>query len=369
MNSSSEDSTRSSLISIQLSDVFGLGKAAEQLSPAAGKVVEALVKLPDPGLSAAKIYLDARARGAAERHETTKNLKQISAVDNILASDPQLAEAMKARLISTEMRRQANIHAAIQKAVAIADTRQNNESLTDLDQDFVQEWVEGVKDISNDEVQKIWSNLLAAAPNLPAGRVSKPAFELLKLFDQPTANCFWEFAKIWSSVGFPSVKAPSNWAPFGTPIRLKLLLELGVVEEQVYSAMQVPYLGRIKQIDRRNKSHLLNTMQVFVWGQRAMELSEVIFAKPFDIDEELVRVARSENLGWLANDKFWSLEISRQDAAENEFRYLITSIQEQDNPVQEAVTALEADPSIDGSWKQVLMEYAMAGRMIIPAAP
>jgi hypothetical protein len=62
MGNNEKEKAGSSLISVNFSDVLGLGKAAEKLSPAAVKVVEGLGKLLDPGLSAAKIYLDTRAR-------------------------------------------------------------------------------------------------------------------------------------------------------------------------------------------------------------------------------------------------------------------------------------------------------------------
>ncbi len=215
MSVENSDSKESSLVSVNISDVFGLGKMAETFSPAAMKVVEGLGKILDPGLSAAKVYLESRAKSAAERHETKKNLQQISSVDGILAADPYLAEAMKARLIATELRRQSNIHSAAEKAIGIANSIIDEESARDLDEDFVQEWVEGVKDVSSDDLQKIWAALLASAPKSPSGRISKPSLELLKQFDQPIALCFIEFLKLCVSVGLPSARAPSDWPLLG----------------------------------------------------------------------------------------------------------------------------------------------------------
>jgi hypothetical protein len=372
MENSESEKANSSLISLNVSDVLGLGKAAEKLSPVANKVLEGVGKIIDPGLSATKVYLETRARSAAERHETKKNLLQISEVDKILASDPHLAQAMKVRLIATEMRRQANIHATAQHALKIADSLDNDSPPADIDEDFIQDWVEGVKDISNEEVQKIWATLLAVAPKLAGGRISKPALELLKQFDQPTALCFVEFVKVLTSVGHPSVKAPLNWAPFGKPIRLKLLLELGALEQQTLRAMALPSLGWIKQT-RLPSSGLglqyINSMEVFVLGQRAMELCEAIFVTPFQIDPELVHRARSENFGWLVNDDLWNSGIADTGAGEDDFRYIVTSTKsynKRDEFVQGAIAVLNASDIIDSSWKQVLLEYAEAGRLLVP---
>ncbi len=259
MSIESSDPKAASLVSVNVSDVLGLGKMAEKFSPAAVKVVEGLGKILDPGLNAAKVYLETRAKGAAVRHETKKNLQQISSVDSILAADPNLAEAMKARLIVTELRRQSNIHNTAQKAISIANDIKDDEFIRELDEDFVQEWVEGVKDVSSDDVQKIWAALLANAPKYSSGRISKPSLELLKQFDQPIALCFIDFIKLYVTVGYPSVQAPSDWAPFGSPIHFNLLVEIGVLEKRTFSKLRVPALGEIEQVilGRPGVSHLI----------------------------------------------------------------------------------------------------------------
>ena len=366
MSEINSESKKPSLISFEFSDVLGLGKAAEKLSPAAEKIVDGLGKCINPALGATKIYLEARARGAALRHETKKNLQQISEVDAILASDPQLAEAMKARLISTEMRRQENIHRAAQRAVEIANNIDSGEAQP-LDQDFIQEWIEGVKDISNGDVQKIWAALLASAPTMPTGRISKPALELLKQMDQPTAICFIEFGKVWASVGFPSVKAPFNWEPFEAPIRLKLLQEIGIIERQTFVSLNIPYLGVITQIEKGNrKFSLINTLEVYVWGQRAMEIGGAIFKDPFDIDEESVHAARIENFAWLADDMHWSLGVAKTHSPGGKFDYEISPMREGLETANQAIAVLDVDGDLDASWKRVLRKYGEAGRLIIP---
>ncbi|WP_312417305.1 DUF2806 domain-containing protein [Shinella sp.] len=295
-----------------------------------------------------------------------KNLEQISKVEFLLSSDPVLAEAMKARLVSTEMRRQSNIHNASRQAVKIANNFPDGPKPQELDEDFVQEWVEGVKDISNEDVQNIWSRLLAAAPTMPNGRISRPALELLKQMDQPTALCFKEFAKIWSSVGFPSIKAPPNWAPFGVPVRLKLLMEIGVIERQLFSSFTIPHLGVITQIDERpRKFQMLNTLDIYVWGQRAMELGGAIFKGSFDIDEEAVHRARVENFSWLVDEGYWSLGIKRQGTSGEFFDYMISPNNGGVEHSVEQVFRLEKDNLLDSSWRQVLRKYADDGRLTV----
>ncbi len=357
-----------SLVSISVSDVFGIGKAAEKLSPAANKILEGLAKVVDPALSAAKIYMDERARGAAIRHETKSNIQQINSIENLLVGDPQLAEQMRNRLVATEMRRQANIHHSVEKALALTATATPERSLQDLDEDFVQEWVEGVKDVSNEIVQSIWAALLANSPAQLAGRISKPALELLKQFDQPTALMFLEFAKVWTSVGCPSIKAPARWAPFGTPINFPLLKEIGVIEETTYRAFSLPGLGYISQVRKEpNTFKGFNTLQVYVWGHRAYELGNAILQHPFEIDEHLVLAARKQNVDWLTNDDFWYHALMKdEDAfAKDIYSYIISPKGQASYPTNETVNALKNDAALQDSWREVLIPFAEAGRLAV----
>ncbi|WP_312417304.1 hypothetical protein [Shinella sp.] len=57
------EKSEKSFITLNFSDVLGLGKAAEKLTPTANKIVTGLAKCLSPALDAAKIYLESRAMG------------------------------------------------------------------------------------------------------------------------------------------------------------------------------------------------------------------------------------------------------------------------------------------------------------------
>ncbi|WP_349956059.1 DUF2806 domain-containing protein [Rhizobium sp. ZPR3] len=366
-----EDGADKSLLSINVNDIFGFGKAAEKLSPTGAKIVEGLAKILDPALSSAKIYLEERARGAAIRHETKSNIRQIASVDSLLVSDPELAEQMRNRLVATEMRRRANIHQTVEKALTIAAGSNHDEIAQNLDEDFLQEWVEGIKDVSSEVVQSVWAALLANAPKQFTGRVSKPALELLKQFDQPTAEMFLEFAKVWAAVGYPSTNAPANWAPFEKPIHFPILEEIGIIKSVVYQAYTLPGLGYIAQIkEAPQKFGGINTLQVYSWGHRAFELGQSILQSPFEIDDELVLSARKQNIEWLTNDTYWSHAIAYDENAyaKGAYSFIISPVNQTYNSVEENVRALREDNSLDDGWREALLSFAESGRLKVYTA-
>lgn len=358
-----DDLAESSLFSVMISDVLGIGKAAEKLSPAATKIVEGMGALFSPFIESSRVYLEARARGAAQRHETESNIRQLSRMDKLLASQPVLAEAMKERLILTELRRQDNLHAALREAVDAA----NNSEMTGaikLDEDFLVEWMEGVKDISNEEARRIWASLLAAAPGTPEGRISKPAIDLLRQFDATICRCFVDCAKQFIHLGLLSTKAPTDWAPFGNPLNQGLLVEMGVLETRGCSGIIVPGLGALNQVDLKPRfTGLLHTMEVYTFGQRARELAEALFPTPPLLEEEDVDHARAESFRMLVDDPLWSVAIVPDVRFDAKPRYIIAPLGVSSHSADEVIDRLAHDDAIEEPWKKVLFEYARKGRM------
>lgn len=355
------------LVNVNIEDVFGLGKVAAQLSPAASKIAEGLNRVLDPALSAAKIFLEDIAAGAAQRHNTKKNIQQINRMEKMLSADPALAEQMKARLVSTEMRRQANIHSTTMKAIELANRSEDTGTNVDLSDDFVQEWIEGVKDVSNEDVQSLWAALMANAPSTTAGRVSKPAIELLKQFDQATALMLGEYVKVWFSVGFPSTRTPVKWSPFGTEIDLSLLTEIGVLNTQSYSRLAMRGLGELSQVPS-SPSQLLrfgSSMDVYSPGARAFELCSTIFNDTLEIDGRLVLEARKSNLDYLSSIETRLLGIARseQELQAKTFVFAIGHSVGSGALPEIAHDALDKENIITPDWIEVLRFFATEGRL------
>lgn len=357
------------LVSITVTDVLGIGKAAETLAPAGQKIAEAVGRLVEPVMSAAKIYLDARAEGTAQRHETKANLKQINQIEQILTESPELAGQMKARLVSTEMRRQANLHAVTTKALELTKQFSPDAEVHDVDPDFVQEWIEGVKDVSDKDVQNLWAAILASAPLRKEGRISKPALVLLQQLDQPTAKMFAECAKVWVSMGPVSVKVPAQWAPFGSPVNMPMLEEIGFVRRQTVGGFHVTNLGVIMQVPDAAVRLIkgLHTLEIYTASNRAWELASTIFNTPMHIDDDLLIPPMKQYLSWLANDRHWALAVAK-DYSEIEnrtYQYLIRPVGKCEEPEQKALQTLDSDKTIHPLWREVLIPYARAGRLHI----
>ena len=216
------------LIAVSVTDLFGLGKAGGLIAPQVERLLQALEK------GASRIYggfLEPHLIGAARRNELRANLKAFSALKKAWDDDPGVIEHMRERLFSTEIRREFNIQAAAAEAIAHAHESKIDAESFEVDEDFIVEWIDGVKDVGNEAVRKIWARLLAAAPSRPDGRVPKAVVDLAKNFDSGTAKAF-ELAACLHRV-FGAI--PTNTELFtGLSFngRLELLADIGALEIQ-----------------------------------------------------------------------------------------------------------------------------------------
>lgn len=128
----------------------------------------------------ASIYFNERANGAADRHNAIADAK---AYLDLRTRSPAVLDAMKDRILGIEYHRQENIIDAEREAIGIAQDKQSRET-REIHPDFMVEWMEGVKDVSDDMVRHFWAHLLAEAPSTEAGRVPKPVVDFLKLLDR-----------------------------------------------------------------------------------------------------------------------------------------------------------------------------------------
>ncbi len=372
MSEEDEKPASASMVSVNVTDVLGLGKATETLAPAGQKIAEAVGRLVDPFVGAFKIYSEIRAEGTANRHELKANIKQLGEIDRLLASSPELAEQMKFRLISTEMRRQANLHTTTAKALELTKQLPADAEVNDVDPDFVQEWMEGVKDVANEQVQDLWATILASAPLRKEGRISKPALTLLQQVDQSTAAMFAEYVKIWISIGPISTKR-SVWKPFETLVDTELLEEIGFLRRTTFQGVEISDLGYIAQVqDWQNKLFsALNTLEVFYPSFRGMELARTVFTNGFSIPDEQILEPRKEYFSWVANDPHWALAIARNrdEFHAGTYRYVIRAKTNTDEPTGKALEALEKDGILTPLWQEVLAPYAKSGRLQIRNLP
>lgn len=262
--------------SLEITDVFGIGKAFEKLSPVASKVVEVF------GAGAGKIYepfsvyLNSRAEGAGRRKNALADAKAYS---EVLATtqDPDIIEAMKSRILLTEYRNQVNIISAQYRAVEHAQAIEA-ERVHEVDPDFATQWTEGVKGISSEELQDMWARLLARAPLSENGSVPKPSLDLLRQMDGELAHRFRKIAEQGRGFGYS--------VPVDAPDADAMLSEIGAVS--VASSFELRHICGWLSLRIEAQGFYISSL-----GTRASRLADSLFGKP---DPEVEVVSTLQNL-------------------------------------------------------------------------
>jgi hypothetical protein len=249
---------------VSITDLFGLGAATKNLTPAVIEIIKAAGAGAGKVYEPASIYLNERAKGAAERHNALADAK---AYLDLKTRSPAVLEAMKERVLGTEYRRQENIMAAQQEAIGIAFDN-TSETVAEVHPDFMAEWVEGVKDVSDEMVRKYWSHLLAAAPMTKNGRVEKPVVDFLKSLDHRLCQdleTYYAASYCTNGVLFEGLNFQDSMAQE---------VGLGIYRQR----LNIETNDRTLRIAAQT-GHL----QVFQMGERATKLCEIAFP---EVDEE-----------------------------------------------------------------------------------
>ena len=234
----SKSAVNVSLVNVNVqADAAGLGKVAQHVTPLAIEVVRAL------GAAMGRVYRPVAiiAEGAAQRHVRIQNLraeaKLLAELGDKLPRDrlvvegeilPPVAELPKPRKPharrtkpkgntigfathletpptidlrpdtalrsrarrlneANEVRWQENIESTFAKAFDLAQ-ESTVKPAHSIDSDFVAEWVEAVKNISNEQLQEVWARILIEAPTEEDGRVPKPVIDFMRQLDPKMAR-------------------------------------------------------------------------------------------------------------------------------------------------------------------------------------
>ncbi len=377
MSTDQDDETETGIVSGKLSvniqDIFGLGKATKSLSPAANKLVEAFASAIGIIANPTKIYLEERALGAANRHEALASARTSLEIDKLLEDNPNVAARLKLRLIKTEIRRQLNIEAAFSDAIRIADENHQTKDAHDIQDDFMSEWVEGVRDVSDPEVRQLWSGLLASAPVKELGRASKPAIDLLKQFDSSIARMFTDFIAITQNAGPPSTKI-ADWSEFGITLDFDLLFDISVITNVIPAKIPLPGIGTAEQMAKKSDFGLglMKTTEVWALKPRALELANLLFSKILPLPENQEYDILKRNITSHANDDHHNLVIFRVNEG-NELKYLY-SISKPEKKSENVIKPERSeitnkfilnDPKLSENGRKLLLDFAENGNLIL----
>ena len=174
-----------------MSDGTSLINLSELSKPATvliEKISDAIGTLYEPK----KIKNKARAEAEAEK---------IKAIANIEISEIQQRALI--RLIQEEGKRQKNIETITANATSQLNDDAKPEEIND---DWISHFFEKCGNVSDSEMQILWSRLLAGEANKP-GNFSKRTLEIVSTFDKPDAHLFTQLCSFAISGGdaFPLV--------------------------------------------------------------------------------------------------------------------------------------------------------------------
>ena len=100
------------------------------------------------------------------------------------------------RLLNEESAKQKNIESITQKALPLLKSTSKPK---DLDRDWIVNFFEKARLISNNDMQNFWSRILAGEANIP-GSFSKRTLDLVHLLDKRDASLFSSLASfVWTS--------------------------------------------------------------------------------------------------------------------------------------------------------------------------
>ena len=280
MSEDEEDSKPGVAVSgaVNVTDLLGLGKAAEALKPAAVKVLDSLTGSVAKVYEPVGIYLNSRAANAADRHNALADAK---AYLNLNTGSTAVLQAMQERILSTEYRRQVNIAEAHLEAVQIAQDGPSDGPVRDVHTDFVASWIEGVKDVSEAEVRSAFARLLAAAPRTESGYISKPLVDFLKTLDGHLAGAVREAQELSRLTGglIPYIVAGAD----------ELMEEIGIGAELRITALSL--------FDGALSLYASKEMSFFQMSVRARGLAAIVFPTK---DEDADYLDLMDRLpGWL----------------------------------------------------------------------
>lgn len=194
-------------VNVNASDLIGFGAAAN--TPAGKAIGEAVSSGLIGFLRATGLLLfgDRLTRVEANRITT---LATAEGQARLISTEYDEAIRSRAglRLINEESRRQNNIEEAAKEAILIADKSSKSEEPIDLSDEFVLNWIDGVKDAHSSTVRTMWAHLLASQASGSSDKVRGPALSLLKSLDGGLAEAFRAFSAFMLVYGcYPNTKA------------------------------------------------------------------------------------------------------------------------------------------------------------------
>jgi hypothetical protein len=218
----------SGLIATEI-DLLGLGALAK--SPAAKEIGRAIGRIVGAFTDPARTLLMGLAKNKVEANKITSIARAEAKAREIEVKSEDLIERMKARVITTELRRQLNIEAATTEAISYVDQHHPDDASRSIDDDWMANWMEGAQQASDREVRGLWAKLLASQSLSRKQSVSGPTLTLMRNLDADLAGAFEDYVAFLAI--YRCYPFHSSIQPNAVPERkLNILQEIGFLSRQ-----------------------------------------------------------------------------------------------------------------------------------------
>jgi Protein of unknown function (DUF2806) len=200
-------------------DAVGIAKA---LVEPASKLIEAVRS----GIGV--IYEPTRKRREAKANADTLLIRVGAELD----AQDLVSQRMATRVVSTELRRQYNIDAIVEKAF---DALPESATAESADPDWIAQFFESCHDVSNDQMQRLWAKILAGEVAKP-GHFSRRLLSIVKEMSPRYANVFTALR------GLAFVGEPDYWFVPVSDANGTNLVEYGITYD---ASMELQSIGLI----------------------------------------------------------------------------------------------------------------------------
>ncbi len=148
------------------------------------------------------------------------------------------------RLISTEVSKQVNIESTLAKAYKAIDFQKELPKGRQIEDDWLQKWVLGAENVSNDEMQVIWGKVLAGEFESP-GSINLRSLHLLKNISNEEARIFHKLTPLfWDYLSndgdgsmtpfiFRPIRIPIEKDHGLDPVIISVLRECGIIRDSM----------------------------------------------------------------------------------------------------------------------------------------
>lgn len=142
------------------------------------------------------LYEPRRIRKKAEAEAEADKIKAIANIELT-----QIQQRGLERLIYQEAKKQENIETITAQAIKVLPESANTEN---LEEDWIRHFFNKCENISDKEMQSLWSNLLANEANTP-GTYSKRTIDLIASMDKKDAELFTSLCQFGWIIGSPAI--------------------------------------------------------------------------------------------------------------------------------------------------------------------